>query len=64
MDGRRLAHATFSESHHVGEGEALSYAMDLTPLTRDSVDVAAYVGDHIWRLEEDVSQRIHRLSSS
>lgn len=59
--GRRLAHATFADSHDVDKGEALIFAMDLTPLTEDSVDVAAYVGDHIWRLEADVSDRIGRL---
>ncbi len=60
--GRRLAHATFSESHEVDNAEAFLYAMDLTPLTEDSGDVAAYVSDHIWRLEEDVAARIGRLS--
>lgn len=60
--GRMLAHATFSESHEVDKAEAALYAMDLTPLTDDSGDVAAYVSDHIWRLEEDVTERIGRLS--
>ncbi|MDJ0497404.1 MAG: PIG-L family deacetylase [Acidimicrobiia bacterium] len=60
--GRRLAHATFSESHQVDTAKASTYAMDLTPLTADSGDVATYVSDHIWRLEEDVSDRIDRLS--
>ena len=60
--GRRLAHATFSESHDVDNAEASIYAMDLTPLTEDSGDVVAYVSDHIWRLEEDVAERIGRLS--
>jgi LmbE family N-acetylglucosaminyl deacetylase len=60
--GRQLAHATFSESHDVDRAEACVYAMDLTPLTDDSLDVATYVSDHIWRLEEDVSSRIERLT--
>jgi LmbE family N-acetylglucosaminyl deacetylase len=60
--GRQLAHATFSESHEVDRADGCIYAMDLTPLTADSVDAAQYVSDHIWRLEEDVSERIGRLS--
>lgn len=60
--GRRLAHATYSESHDVDRAEGRIYAMDLTPLIDASVDVATYVSDHIWRLEEDVADRINRLS--
>ena len=41
--GRRRAHATYHDSHHVDATSALSLAMDLTPLLRDvSVDPAAY----------------------
>ena len=62
-EGRRLAHATFAQSHDVDNADAHIYAMDLTPLTEDdSLDMATYVSDHIWRLEEDVSDRIGRLS--
>jgi LmbE family N-acetylglucosaminyl deacetylase len=60
--GRRLAHSTFSDSYDVDKAPGCIYAMDLTPLTADSIDVASYVSDHIWRLEEDVSERIGRLS--
>ena len=60
--GRRLAHATFSASHEVDSAAGYVYAMDLTPLSDGSVDVANYVSDHIWRLEEDVSARISRLA--
>ncbi len=60
--GRRLAHATFSESHNVDQAEALIYAMDLTPLVNDSTDAATYVSDHVWRMEQEVSDRIGRLT--
>jgi LmbE family N-acetylglucosaminyl deacetylase len=62
--GRRLAHATFSESHTVDTAEALIYAMDLTPLiTTDTPDTTAYVGAYVGRLQQEISDRIDRLLS-
>jgi LmbE family N-acetylglucosaminyl deacetylase len=60
--GRRLAHATFSESHQVDVAQALIYAMDLTALIVDSTDAAAHVVGHIERMRQEVSDRISRLS--
>ena len=61
--GRRLAHATFSESHAVDTAEALIYAMDLMPLVTDpSLDPSELVGDHIRRMEQEISARLGRLS--
>lgn len=61
--GRRLAHATFSESHSVDTAQALIYAMDLTPLiVEPNADPASHVGDHITRLADEVAERIDRLS--
>ena len=60
--GRRLAHATFSESHNVDQADALIYAMDLTPVVDGAVDAATHVADHVGRLEMEVSDRIGRLS--
>ncbi len=60
--GRRLAHATFSESHAVDAAEALIYAMDLTPMITDSIDAATHVTDHIERMQQEISDRIGRLS--
>lgn len=59
--GRRLAHATFSESHNVDQAEALIYAMDLTALITDSSDAAAHVSDHIANMEVEIHDRINRL---
>ena len=61
-NGRRLAHATFSESHNVDQAEGLIYAMDLTPVIAGSIDPTTHVVDHIGRMEEEVSDRIGRLS--
>jgi len=60
--GRRLAHATFSESHAVDTAQALIYAMDLTPLITGTTDPADHVADHIDRMQQDISDRIGRLS--
>ncbi|MDJ0925890.1 MAG: PIG-L family deacetylase [Acidimicrobiia bacterium] len=63
-EGRRLAHATFSESHSVDQAKALIYAMDLTPLVTEGTDPATFVADHIWRMEEEISDRIARLAGN
>jgi LmbE family N-acetylglucosaminyl deacetylase len=60
--GRRLAHATFSESHTVDASEALIYAMDLTPLIAGTTDPEEHVADHIDRMQQEISDRIGRLS--
>lgn len=60
--GRRLAHATFSESHNVDQAEALMYAMDLTPLITTSTDPATHIADHVGRMEQEISDRIGRLT--
>ena len=59
--GRRLAHATYSESHAVDVAEALIYAMDLTPLIADPTTPQDLVADHIGRMEEEIAERINRL---
>lgn len=60
--GRRLAHATFSESHEVDSAEAFIYAMDLTPLIAGTTDPDEHVADHIDRMQQEISDRIGRLS--
>ncbi|AUD66064.1 PIG-L family deacetylase [Tenericutes bacterium MZ-XQ] len=60
--GRRLANATFSESHFVDKTNAVSLAMDLTPLIEDdSLDISAYVLDYIERFKKDVQNRIDKM---
>ncbi len=59
--GRRQANATFLESHAVDRSDAVSFAMDLTPLIRDdTLDIAAYVAGYIDRFRSDVVGRIER----
>ena len=61
--GRRIATATYAESHETDTSSALIYAMDLTPLIRDvSLDINEYVQGYIKRFSDDVSEKILRLS--
>jgi len=53
--GRRKAHATFFESHHVDQADALSFAMDMTPLIQDdTLSVAAFVTELIEQFKAEV----------
>ncbi len=57
--GRRLAHATYHESHATDQAAALTFAMDLTPLIHDpNLDVVEYVRSLIERFRSDVEQRL------
>ena len=57
--GRRRANATFFNSHQTDNSDALSFAMDLTPLVRDdSLDVLDYVTGFIDRFRDDVVAKL------
>ncbi|PAW75907.1 MAG: PIG-L family deacetylase [Verrucomicrobia bacterium Tous-C9LFEB] len=61
--GRRLANATFAESHATDTVNALTWAMDLTPLLVDnSLDPTQFTLAHLDRLKADVAQRLQRFS--
>lgn len=61
--GRRLANATFYDSHTTDQANALTWAIDLTPLAQDdSLDVIAFTLAHIDRFKNDVAQRFARFS--
>jgi len=60
--GRRLANATFSESHAIDQSQSMTYAMDLTPLIDDdSLDIEAYVLSYIERFKLDVQNRVKKM---
>ena len=62
VPARRLAHATYHDSHSVDASTALCLAMDLTPLLTDTGhSVAAFVQERIDRFAADVRARIQRL---
>ncbi|MDF2986491.1 MAG: putative LmbE-like protein [Eubacterium sp.] len=60
--GRRLANATYSASHSVDESDALSYAIDLTPLIEDdSLSILEYIKGYIRSFEEDVTSKLGKV---
>lgn len=62
-EGRRLANATFSESHACDTYTGLNYAMDLTPLIKDkTLDIADYVCGYIYRFKESVKSLMKKLN--
>lgn len=61
--GRRLANATFFTSHATDRANALTWAMDLTPLVADpALDVATFTLGYLDRLRADVAARLRRFS--
>ncbi|MEN8173883.1 MAG: PIG-L family deacetylase, partial [Chloroflexota bacterium] len=53
--GRRVANATYFSSHDVDSAAGLAYAMNLTPLIKNSdLDIQEYVVGHIERFAQDV----------
>ncbi|MFU8780184.1 MAG: PIG-L deacetylase family protein [Kiritimatiellia bacterium] len=57
--GRRMANATFFESHAVDATSSLAWAMDLVPLIRDdSLDPVTYALGFVDRLRDDVEARL------
>ena len=59
--GRRRANATFFESRGVDNSDAVSFAMDLTPLIRnDALDIVQYVAGYVDRMRADVTARLSR----
>lgn len=59
--GRKTANATFGASHVCDAVNAVSYAMDLTPLIQDkNLDITKYVLRFIKNFENDVKKRIEK----
>lgn len=57
--GRRMANATYHQSHAVDQSVALTYAMDLTPLIQDdSLSLHSYVSDHVDLFHREVMMRL------
>lgn len=63
MQGRRVANATFHQSHRVDTHTALSFAMDLTPVISDpSLDVGQYTLALLRNTKDDITDRIVRMN--
>jgi LmbE family N-acetylglucosaminyl deacetylase len=60
--GRRLSNATFFASHATNTTNAISFAIDLTPLVHDDkLSVADFTAAHIEKLRADVTARIKKF---
>lgn len=58
-EGRRLANATFFESHAVDSYESLNYAMDLTPLMTDkSLSIVDFIREHVKKFETEIYENL------
>jgi LmbE family N-acetylglucosaminyl deacetylase len=61
--GRRLANATFHTSHATDAANAVTWAMDLTPLIKDNkLSVEQFTLAHLDRLRSDVQARLQRFA--
>jgi len=63
--GRRLAHATFHESHAVDAEAGLTLALDLTPLCQDDgLSLDDYCAELLTAFSRDIQDRIARFQRS
>lgn len=62
VQGRRVAHATFHDSHAADRETGLIFAMDLTPLVRDdTLDPVNFTVAYVERLATDVRSRLEKF---
>ena len=60
--GRRLANATFFESHETDTASRMVYAMDMTPLVHNrNLVISGFLADLIQGLEGEVKNSLERL---
>lgn len=59
--GRRLANATFFESHQTDACDSLSYGLDITPLIDGDMGETAFISSYIRRFQDEVETRIAKL---
>lgn len=61
-DGRRLANATFFESHQTDSSTALNFAMDLTPLIHQlEYSPQTFIQEIMRKFQGDVMQRLEKF---
>lgn len=60
--GRRVANATYFQSHETDEASRMVYAMDLTPLIQSpNMDIAHFMIGYLQTFADDVAERLDRL---
>jgi LmbE family N-acetylglucosaminyl deacetylase len=60
--GRRLANATFFESHGVDESDSLAFGLDITALVEQDLGPAEFINGYIAKFRDEVNGRIAKLS--
>jgi len=61
-EGRRIANATYADSHQTDSSQAVILAMDLAPLiTDDTLNVAEYVAEYIDAFSNDVRAKLEKF---
>ncbi len=60
--GRRLANATFFDSHTVDATDSISFGLDITALIKQDVDPVNFIKGYIRRLEDDITARIAKFN--
>lgn len=61
--GRRRANATYAESHEVDATTGLSYAMDMTPLIKDTnLSAETFVQELFGHFQDEVENRIRKFN--
>ena len=64
VEGRRLANATFFQSHSCDDSSSLNYAMDLTPLIHDNnLSIKEYVESYVERFKNSVTETLDKLKA-
>ena len=60
--GRRLANATFFDSHSADDETGINWAMDLSPLVHDeNLDIIEYTLGYVDRLKVDIQLRLKKF---
>lgn len=59
--GRRLANATFYESHDVDSFTSANYAIDMTPVINSNVSYIDYINGYIDRFKSNVDDMLNEL---
>lgn len=59
--GRRIANATFFESHNVDTSDSLSYGIDLTPIITEEMDCVEFINNHINMFKDEVNKLLNSI---
>ena len=62
--GRRIANATFAETHKADDATDIIYALNITPLINDiNLDIEKYILSYLNNFKDDVINRIRFINS-